>query len=199
MTEQISQADIDAAIVEARKHIADNWGWFMGLGIVLLLAGVAAIAFPFLSTIATKIALGWIFMVGGAVLVVHAVSAKQWRGFVLGLLLGVLYLVAGGWLAFFPFTGIVTLTILLAALFLAEGILEVIMAVRVRPHEGWGWLLLSGVIAVAVGVLIAYELPASATWAIGLLAGINLLSTGLSFVFLALAGRRAGSGAAATA
>ena len=60
------------------------------------------------------------------------------------LLIGVLYLVAGGWLAFFPFTGIVTLTILLAALFLAEGVLEVIMALRVRPHEGWGWLLLSG-------------------------------------------------------
>jgi uncharacterized membrane protein HdeD (DUF308 family) len=101
----------------------------------------------------------------------------------------------GGWLAFFPFTGIITLTILLAALFLAEGVLEVIMAMRVRPHEGWGWLLISGLIAIVVGVMIAAELPGSAAWAIGLLAGINLLSTGVSFVVLALAGRRAGHAA----
>ena len=199
MTEQFSQADVDAAIAAARRAIAERWGWFLALGIVLLLAGIAAIAFPLLSTIAAKIALGWIFIAGGAMLAIHAFSIKEWRGFLLGLLIGLLYLVAGGWLAFFPFTGIVTLTILLAALFLAEGVLEVMMAVRVRPHEGWGWLLLSGLVAIAVGVLIAYELPSSATWAIGLLAGVNLLSTGLSFVVLALAGRRSGQGTPATA
>ncbi len=150
MTEQTSQSDIDAAVAAARKAIADSWGWFLALGIVLLLAGAAAIAFPLLSTIAAKIALGWIFLVGGAVLTIHAFSIKQWSGFLWSFLIGVLYLVAGGWLAFFPFTGIVTLTILLAALFLAEGVLEAIMAVRVRPHEGWGWLLLSGLVAIAV-------------------------------------------------
>jgi uncharacterized membrane protein HdeD (DUF308 family) len=199
MTEQFSQADVDAAIAAARRAIAERWGWFLALGIVLLLAGIAAIAFPLLSTIAAKIALGWIFLAGGAVLIIHGFSIKEWRGFLLGLLIGLLYLVAGGWLAFFPFTGIVTLTILLAALFLAEGVLEVMMAVRVRPHEGWGWLLLSGLVAIAVGVLIAYELPSSATWAIGLLAGVNMLSTGASFVVLALAGRRIGQGTPATA
>ena len=198
MAEQrISQADIDAAVAAARRAVADNWGWFLTLGIVLLLAGVAAIAFPLVSTIAAKIALGWIFLLSGLLLVIHAFSIQQWRGFLLGLLLGVLYLVAGGWLAFFPFTGIITLTLLLAALFLAEGIVEVIMAVRVRPHEGWGWLLLSGLVAVAVGLLIASELPSSAAWAIGLLAGVNLLSTGASFLVLALAGRRAAHGAVA--
>ena len=195
MTDQISKIDIDAALAEAKRQIADNWGWFLALGILLILAGVAAIAFPLLSTIATKIALGWIFLVAGVVLVIHAFSIQGWRGFILGLLVGLLYVIAGGWLAFFPFTGIITLTILLAALFLAEGVLEVMMAMRVRPHEGWGWLLVSGIIAIAVGVMIAAELPSSAVWAIGLLTGINLLSSGVSFVVLALAGRRAGHGA----
>ena len=199
MTDQVSRVDVDAAIAAARIVIAERWGWFLALGIVLLLAGVAAIAFPLLSTIAAKIALGWIFLVGGVVLLVHAFSIKGWRGFLMELLIGALYVVAGGWLAFFPFTGIVTLTILLAALFLAEGVLEVVMALRVRPHEGWGWLLLSGLVAIAVGVLIAYELPSSATWAIGLLAGVNLVSTGVSFIVLALAGRRIGRAAPATA
>jgi len=191
MADQISRADLDAAIMEARRHLAERWGWFLGLGIVMLLAGAAAIVFPWVFTIAAKIALGWIFLIGGVVLVVHALSTRAWTGFLWSLLIGLLYLVAGGWLAFFPFTGIITLTILLAALFLAEGALEVILAFRVRPHEGWGWLLLSGLVAIAVGVLIAYQLPGSAVWAIGLLVGVNLVATGVSFVALALAGRRA--------
>ena len=126
--------------------------------------------------------LGWLFLIGGVVLVLHAFSTMAWAGFLWSLLIGLLYVVAGGWLAFFPFTGIITLTILLAALFLAEGVLEVILAFRVRPHEGWGWLLLSGLVAIAVGALIAAGLPGSAVWAIGLLVGVNLISTGASFV-----------------
>jgi uncharacterized membrane protein HdeD (DUF308 family) len=199
MTQQLSQTDIESAIEAARAQIQKNWGWFLALGIVFVLAGVAAIAFPLLSTIATKIFLGWIFLAGGVLMILHAFSASGWRGFLLGLLIGILYVVAGGWLAFFPFTGIITLTILLAALFLAEGVLEVIMAFRVRPHEGWLWLLLSGLVAAAVGVMIAMGLPSSATWAIGLLTGINLLMTGASFIALALAGRRGDVPAASVA
>jgi uncharacterized membrane protein HdeD (DUF308 family) len=191
MADQVSRADLDAAVAEARRYLAENSGWFLTLGIVLLLAGGAAIVFPWVFTVAAKVALGWIFLVGGVVLVLHALSMRGWTGFLWSLLIGLLYVVAGGWLAFFPFTGIVTLTILLAALFLAEGALEVILALQVRPHEGWGWLLLSGLVAIAVGVLIAAELPGSAVWAIGLLVGVNLISTGASFVVLALAGRRA--------
>lgn len=199
MAQQLSQADFDSAVAAARRAVADNWGWFLTLGILLLIAGVVAIAFPLVTTIAAKIMLGWIFLASGLLMIIHAFSIQQWRGFLLELLLGALYIVAGGWLAFFPFTGIITLTLLLAALFLAEGVLEVIMAVRVRPHEGWGWLLLSGLIAIAVGVLISAQLPSSAVWAIGLLVGVNLLSTGLSFIVLALGGRRAGTGAAVAA
>jgi uncharacterized membrane protein HdeD (DUF308 family) len=191
MTDQVSRTELDAAIMEARLQLAESWGWFLALGIILLLAGGAAIVFPLVFTVAAKIMLGWIFLVGGVVLVVHALSTRAWTGFFWNLLIGLLYVVAGGWLAFFPFTGIITLTVLLAALFLAEGALEVMLAFRVRPHEGWGWLLLSGLVAVAVGLLIAYQLPGSAVWAIGLLVGVNLISTGASFVVLALAGRRA--------
>jgi uncharacterized membrane protein HdeD (DUF308 family) len=199
MAQQFSQADIDAALAEAKRQIADHWGWFLALGIFLVLAGAAAILFPLLSTIATKIMLGWIFLISGILMLIHAFSIKQWGGFLMGLLLGVLYVVAGGWLAFFPFTGIITLTLLLAAMFLVEGVLEAVMAFRVKPHEGWGWMLSSGIVAIAVGLMIAYQLPSSAAWAIGLLAGINLLSTGISFIVLALAGRRGAQAVPATA
>jgi uncharacterized membrane protein HdeD (DUF308 family) len=191
MATALSQAALEAKLLETRRLIADKWGWFLAVGIVLIVAGLAAIAFPFLSTVAAKIMLGWLFLIGGVVMIVHAFQAPAWSGFLWSLLIGLLYAVAGAYLAFFPLTGLLTLAILLAALFFAEGIMEILMAFRVRPHEGWGFLLLSGIAALAVGVLIAMDLPGSATWALGLLVGINLLFTGSSYVALALAGRKA--------
>lgn len=191
MAQPLSMPDVEMRLVETRKLIADKWGWFLALGIVLIVAGLAAIAFPLLSTIATKIVLGWLFLIGGVMMILHAFNAPAWQGFLWSLLIGILYAVAGGYLAFFPLTGLLTLAILLAMLFIAEGAFEVIMALRVRPHEGWGFLLLSGIAALLVGVLIAMDLPGSAVWALGLLVGINLLFSGWSYIFLAMAGRRA--------
>ena len=84
MTEQFSQADVDAAIAAAKKGYRRALGLVPGAGDRAVLAGVAAIAFPLLSTIAAKIALGWIFLAGGVVLVIHAFSIKEWRGFLMG-------------------------------------------------------------------------------------------------------------------
>jgi uncharacterized membrane protein HdeD (DUF308 family) len=191
MTQQFTPAFSEPTFEETRQEIARHWGWFLTLGILLVLIGMAAIAFPFLSTIAAKIAIGWIFLVAGVVDVFHAFYVKRWAGFFWNLLIGLLYLVAGAWLAFFPLTGILTLTIIIAALFIAEGIMKLIMGFRVRHHEGSGWVVFSGLVAIVAGFLIALNLPASAVWALGLLAGINLLFSGWSFIYLALSGKRA--------
>ena len=191
MAQPLTALDVEARILETKRLITEKWGWFLALGILLIIAGLVAIAFPLLSSIAAKIFLGWLFLIGGVVMIVHAFAAPGWKGFIWELLIGILYLVAGGYLIFSPEAGLITLTILLAALFIAEGVAEVIMAFQVRPHEGWGWLLLSGIAALAVGLMIGMNLPSSATWAIGLLVGINLLFSGWSYVFLALAGRKA--------
>jgi len=167
--------------------ISENKGWFYFLGILLIILGVAAIAFPFVTTIAAKIFLGWLFMIGGILQIVHAFSTRAWSEFFLDLLIGVLYVVAGGWLAFFPLTGILTLTLLLALMFIVEGVLEAGIAFRIRPHAGWVWMLLSGIVAIAVGVLLIAQLPSSAAWAIGLLVGINLIMSGFAYLFLPLA------------
>jgi uncharacterized membrane protein HdeD (DUF308 family) len=186
MTEQTLRADI----AEVRREVAENSGWFMALGILLIVAGVAAIAFPLVSAIAVTILLGWILLACGGLHLIQAFSLGEWRDFLLRSSIGLLYLVSGGLLALFPLSGIITLTILLAALFLAEGVLEILIAVGMRRIAGWGWLLASGVVAFVVGLLIAFGLPSSANWAIGLLTGINLISSGWALVFLALAGRR---------
>jgi uncharacterized membrane protein HdeD (DUF308 family) len=189
----------EPTLAETRREIARHWGWFLALGILLVLIGMAAIAFPLVSTIAAKLAIGWIFLFVGVVEVIHAFYVKRWSGFLWNLLIGLLYLVAGGWLVLFPLTGILTLTIVIAALFIAEGIMELIMGFRTRPHEGWGWFVLSGLVAVAAGLLIALSLPESAVWALGLLAGINLLFSGWSFIYLALSGKRASEDGVAAA
>ena len=198
MAQPLTVADLELRLLESRRLIAEKWGWFLALGIVLIIAGLAAIAFPLMGTIAAKILLGWLFLIGGVMMIMHAFQAPGWQGFLWELLIGILYAFAGAYLAFFPFTGLITLALVLSVLFIIEGIFEVIMAVRVRPHDGWGFLLLSGIAALAVGVLIALGLPDSAEWALGLLVGINLLFSGWSYVFLALAGRRAHEGAVAT-
>jgi uncharacterized membrane protein HdeD (DUF308 family) len=189
MTESLSQAELEAEAARVRFYVAHHWAWFVALGILLILAGAAAIAFPLVSTLAAKFALGWLFLFTGVVHVVHAFGTSGWRAFAYDLLIGLLFIAAGAYLAFFPFTGIITLTILLAALFIAEGYLEMMMAIRLRPHAGWYWPLLSGALAVAVGLLIGLQLPESSTWAIGLLVGVKLLVSGVSFVLLALSGR----------
>jgi uncharacterized membrane protein HdeD (DUF308 family) len=175
-----SETSIQAAVSENRT-------WFIVLGILLIILGIAAISFPLLTTIATKIFLGWLFLIGGVVQIIHAFSTRQWSEFFFDLLIGVLYLIAGGWLAFFPLTGILTLTVLLAALFIALGVLEAGMAFRMRPHAGWVWMLISGIAALAVGVLILAHLPSSAAWAIGLLVGIKLIMSGFAYLFIPMA------------
>jgi uncharacterized membrane protein HdeD (DUF308 family) len=167
--------------------ITENKRWFYFLGILFIVLGVAALAFPFVTTIAAKIILGWLFLIGGIIQIVHAFSTRAWSEFFLDLLIGVLYVVAGAWLAFFPLTGIITLTLFLAFMFIVEGFLEAGIAFRIRPHSGWGWMLLSGIVAVAVGVLLIANLPSSATWAIGLLVGINLIMSGFAYLLLPMA------------
>jgi uncharacterized membrane protein HdeD (DUF308 family) len=185
MTQQSTSQALPASVVEAA--VAENRTWFILLGILLMVLGVGAIAFPLITTIAVKVFLGWLFLIGGIVQIGHAFSTQKWSAFFLSLLCGAVYVLAGGWLAFFPLTGILTLTIFLAAMFIVQGVLEFSMALRVRPQQGWMWMLISGLISIVVGMMIFGGLPSTAAWAVGLLVGINLLSTGSAYLFLALA------------
>jgi uncharacterized membrane protein HdeD (DUF308 family) len=181
-----SRSQMRDGLLRAQRQIAEHWLGYLLLGCALVLAGLAAIAFPLLSTIVTKVALGWIFVLSGAAIILHAFAAGDWRGFFYNLAIGLLYLIVGGYLALLPLSSIVTLTVLLAALLIADGILEVGMAMRIRPHNGWIWVAVSGLLAMAAGALIALKLPTSAMFGIGLLIGIKMIFSGWSFIVLGL-------------
>jgi uncharacterized membrane protein HdeD (DUF308 family) len=174
-----------------------GWGWLLGLGILLSVLGLLLIAAPALGTLAVDLLVGWFLIIGGIAQLIHAFMEKAWRGFLLEVASGMLYLVVGLLLLFYPMAGAQALTIFLAAFLLIEGIVRIAMALRLRPAQGWGWLLFGGIVTVVLALLIWMQWPASALWVIGLLVGINLLFTGWSLTMMAIA-MRAHAGRVAT-
>ena len=169
--------------------LSRNWGWLLALGILMIILGVFAIAAPVVATLAVQIALGWILVVGGIAQGVHAFMVRSWGGFLLQLLSAALYLLIGILLLVNPVEGALALTFVLAVFLIVEGAFRIFLALRLRDHRGWGWILTSGLLSLVLGVLIWAEWPVAGLWVIGLLVGIQLLFTGWSLVMLALGAR----------
>lgn len=156
--------------------------WFMVVGFVLIIAGFACIVFPLASTLAIKIIIGWALLFVGVSYLVSAFSSEKKSGRMMNIVLGVLFVFVGGMMAFNLFEGVIALTILLALAFIFQGAVEVSESWKRRPGVGWGWLMVSGLVSILAGVLIYMNLPSSAVWALGLLVGINLISSGAYFL-----------------
>ncbi len=162
--------------------------WFMIYGIVLALAGVAAIILPGIASLATAIMLGWLLLFSGVIgLFAVFQTGRSAPNFWWELLTAVLYLLAGLSLIFSPLAGVLTLTILLAAYLFAAGVMKLIMAFgHKRDIPGaWRWVLFSAVLDIGLGLVIFLGLPGSAIWVLGLMVGINLLMTGISLAVAA--------------
>lgn len=164
-------------------------GWFIFLGILFILLGTGAIILPAVATFTAEILLGWLFICGGVFQIFRAYHSKSTGAFWIDVLGMVLYFVAGGLLLAYPIAGILTLTLFLAAFFLVEGILKIIYAFQWKPAKGWGWALFSGLIAIALAVMIYVEWPGSALWVMGLLLGIDLIFGGWALIMIAAAAK----------
>lgn len=164
--------------------------WFLLLGLIMIALGTAAIIFPFAATMAVEILVGWIFVISGVFGVVHAFGVRKWKGFLLSLLGAVLSLVIGTMLLIYPLTGMLSLTLLVAAFFFASAIFRIILAIRLHPADHWGWLVISGILAFILATLILIQWPTSATWFIGMLVGIDLIFTGWIFFTMSMMARR---------
>jgi len=165
-------------------EISHHRGWFIFLGLVLIVVGAAATAFPLLSTLAVAVWIAIAFAIAGAAQTVHAFAARSWSGFLLDLLIGLLYLATGVVLWFNPLGGAVTLTAILAVVLVIDGVFRSIMAFQVRPRTGWVWLLFGGIVSIILGLMIWRQLPSSALWILGLFLGLNLIFSGLTFLRL---------------
>ena len=167
------------------------WGYFLAAGVLLIILGIVALGAPFFTALAIETLLGWVLVIGGIVHGLHAFWTREWRGFTLGILSGVLYLVAGVLLLNYPLQGVLTLTLLLAAFFLVEGIFKVVLALQNRSMSGWIWPLFSGILALILAGIIWTGWPVTGLWVIGVFVGIYLIFGGWSMVAFALAARNA--------
>ena len=174
-----------------RDAIEKSSGWFIALGVVMIILGMAAIALPVPATLAVEQFVGWILVFGGIIHVIHSFATGNWSGVLLGILLGCLYLFSGGLLVLYPMEGTLTLTLILAAFLVAEGVFKIMMGSRAKGAKGSGWITFSGVMAILLGGLIWFEWPSDADWVIGLLVGIDLLFGGWTLVALGFGARSA--------
>jgi uncharacterized membrane protein HdeD (DUF308 family) len=178
------QSDMSAAV---KAH----WKAFLFEGIVLAVLGLAAMIVPPLASLAVTIFLGWMFLISGVAGLIVTFWARQMPGFWWSLFSAALAVLAGLVLLARPMQGILTLTIVVGAYFLAEGVTTIMYALEHRRELSgrWSWLLVSGLMDILIALLIIAGLPGSAEWAIGLLVGINLVLGGASLVGMALAAR----------
>ena len=196
----INQTDaaqrLSAAVNATVRH---HWVLFLIEGVALIVLGVLAITVPALASLAATVFFGWILLLSGVLGLITTVRARHAPGFgwslasaIVGILAGILLL---GW----PVQGMFSLTTVLIAFLLLEGIVSILYATEHRKgfSAGWGWMLASGFLDLVLGVIILAGLPGTAMWALGLLLGVNLIFGGSALTSMALYARSRASGAPA--
>ena len=167
---------------ETRRELKLSSGWAIFLGILMIVTGILAVVEPFIAAIAITVFVGFVFLMYGIFYIIYAFSLRKLGAgwFVLQVLLGLLYLMAGGVLLKSPFQGLVTLTLMAGILIFIDGVIQVINAFDMKPLYGWGWALFSGVTGIILGILIWSNWPQSSAWVLGILVGVNLITNGFA-------------------
>lgn len=165
-------------------------GWFIAMAVLFIILGILAIIEPGVAGLAVTLLVGWLLIFGGVAHFVTAFKGGGTKQVLWQVLIGIVYLIGGYYFVTHPIMGIGTLTLLLAGIILAEGVIEIVAYFRTRLVGGSWWLLLNGIVTVLLGCLIWFHWPSSSVWAIGILVGVNLLMTGISRLMFGLAARK---------
>ncbi len=167
-----------------------HWKLLMFQGVVMIILGVLAIVMPAVATVAIAIFIGWLFLISGVVGLVAILSAHNVPAFMWTLITAALSVAIGVMLIWNPVAGTLALTLVLTAFFVAEGVFQIATSISYREVMGslWGWLLVSGIADLVLGVIIILGWPMTAAWTLGLLVGINLITSGWAVAMAAVAG-----------
>ena len=193
--------DVTAFRDRVSGAIRRHWVLFLCEGIALVILGILALLAPVIASVAATVFFGWILLVSGIVGLISTFRARQAPGFGWSLLSALVATVAGLLLLVWPLQGTLSLTAVLIAFLLVEGVASVMYALEHRSALSgrWGWMLASGIVDIFLGVLLLVGLPGTALWALGLLLGINLLFGGWALILMALHARPAPGAAPANA
>jgi len=165
-------------------------GWYIAAAVLFIVLGMLAIIEPALAGLAVSRLVGWLLVFGGVTHLIGAFKGGGARQVVFQVLVGLAYLIGGFYCLMHPLLAIGTLTLLLAAVILAGGALEIISYFRLKDEDASGWMLVNGIITLFLGAMIWFHWPSSSVWAIGILVGVTLLMTGMARLMFGLAARK---------
>ena len=171
------------------EGVGKNWGWFLALGILLLVLGALVINAAVSATLFSMVFFGVLLLGGGIIQIVQAFLARQWGGLFLSLLLGILYFVTGALCVAHPAASAVNITFLIAAFCFITGLFKMVSSLMMR-FESWGWAFFNGAVTFVLGILIYSQWPLSGLWVIGLFIGVDLILAGWTWILMSLAARK---------
>lgn len=182
--EKPTQCAVHSEIESVKK----NSGWFLALGLLMIILGIAAIASSYYATIFSVFLFGVLLVGMGIAQLIQSTLARQWKGLFISLLLGILYAVTGCMLIARPATAAVTITFWIAAFCFIAGLFRMFSSLILR-FEKWGWVFFNGLVTFILGILILSDWPVSGLWIIGFFIGIDMILSGWSWVLLSLSSR----------
>jgi len=159
--------------------LRSEWGWFVALGIALVLLGMLAFGNVFAATVVSVLYVGAMMIIGAILQIIQAFRVKSWGGFFFWLLGGIIYGIAGAIAFYNPVLAAAALTLILAFTLIASGIVRAVLGFRLRPQQGWGWMMTSGVITIIAGIIFAVGWPANTLFLLGIVLAIDLTFQGI--------------------
>ena len=165
--------------------IEENRGWFTALGVLLLLTGIAAIIFPLAGALAIDFVIATAFIATGVVYLVNAFATGSWGGCAWQIILGLIYIAAGMFLYIRPVEGTVILAAVIAMSLVADGIVRIALSMAMQRGP-WGWVMASGILSIVLGMAVFVMSSGTAVLLLGVLVGINLVASGITFSMLAM-------------
>jgi len=175
-----------AAMREAMRETVKRYSlWYLLQGALMVVAGVLALIYPLLASVAMVYLLAWILIISGALQAIGLIGARDVPHYWLQLISVVLAIVIGVLLLNQPESGLLLMTVLLIVFFMVEGISKIIFALTIRPFPNWGWVLASGLVGIVLAVFLWANMPIASEWLLGILLGIMLVSEGAALAYLA--------------
>jgi uncharacterized membrane protein HdeD (DUF308 family) len=185
-----ARSDLNLSLDREREVIHDHWVLFLIQGIILAILGLLAIGAPFLATVVVVKLAGWLFLIGGIVALASLFTGRGVPGSFWSFLSAIVSILAGIYILYNPLLGIAAFTLVLAAFFFAQGITQIFASLsHRRVLKSWGWVLFSGIVDLILGGIIVSGWPATSTWVIGILVGVNLFMYGVALIMTALASK----------
>jgi uncharacterized membrane protein HdeD (DUF308 family) len=173
-------------LIAGMDEIRGSWGWYLALGIALIALGMACVIYDVAATSATVLVFGWLLLVSGVFALIQAFTVGTWGGFFLCLLSALFRGFTGYLLVRYPVMGAEALTIVLGSFFIVGGLFRAIGS-GMAKFPSWGWAVFSGVVSVALGIIVLWQMPNTGVWFIGLAVGVDLMVDGVAVTSFASA------------